>query len=281
MTKPKGALSKEYMLKVMEKLEMAGLDDKLAKKITDSEDDEFSKTIVKLIVKRNEFKSTESQREARKIMGKNFFGPNDAIRYFNLEPTEEEVKIFSEALAEIPFSRKTLEKCRNTHVLAAMLPISIIEIREKVDADIFDDDRDYIHKGEKEPDVWYHSREFALTRGKVKWILIRKKILPNSKYITWETQRKRVGINEEIPTAQELMYAVTGHYLKTGEKLFKKEFVRTKSIAPRSKGDNDVSVSIKGLDSERISVNRELRSRRFTNLGITVAIKPEKTNLGN
>ena len=59
------------------------------------------------------------QSNARKIMGLNYFGIEEAVEHFGVIPTEEELA----NLANIPFSWTLLRKLKKTHVLIAVFPL--------------------------------------------------------------------------------------------------------------------------------------------------------------
>jgi hypothetical protein len=61
-------------------------------------------------------------------MGDNFFGVEEAIRYFRVNPTDGDV----DALAEVPFTEDVLQECKDTHVLVAVFRLSVINIRKIV-----------------------------------------------------------------------------------------------------------------------------------------------------
>src|SRR5436309_3007503 len=61
---------------------------------------------------------------AREIMGNNFFGVEEAAEHFAAWLVGESIS----KLIEIPFSEAMLEKCKHTHVLVAVLPLSIVDI---------------------------------------------------------------------------------------------------------------------------------------------------------
>ncbi|MFO8113007.1 MAG: hypothetical protein R6T92_10910 [Desulfosalsimonadaceae bacterium] len=162
-------------------------------------------------------KPTLSQIQAQKIMGQNFFGVKDATEHFGVKPTEEQLK----ALSEIPYSEKVLKECKDTHILVAILPISILTIREmireKVDSKLFYNQ------------TWYNDEDFAKEKGKVCWKLIRKNPVPSSISKDWKEQLELIDENEEVPTARAMIYTIAGYYLKMGEKLFEHTYVRTSS----------------------------------------------------
>lgn len=105
------------------RLESAGLVDDLAQRVIDSPENGLAQKIVRLI-ENGGFEPTTSQKRAREIMGRNFFGVEEAIKHFGVNPSRSQLA----ALAEIPWSEEVLAACRDTHVLVAVLPLSILEI---------------------------------------------------------------------------------------------------------------------------------------------------------
>jgi len=110
-----------------------------------------------------------------------------------------------------------LERSKDTHILIAVLPLSIIEIRDKVEKSLFSYDGAW-----KQP--------FADERGEVSWELISKTLVDNSTSKNWWEQKALLGDDEEIPTAQVMTYTIIGHYLATGERMFERVYVRTSSM---------------------------------------------------
>jgi hypothetical protein len=134
---------------------------------------------------------------AKQIMGSNFFGVEEAVKCFGVQPSGTHLFVTS----ELPFSEGTLLACKNTHVLVAVFPLSIVEIRTKVDSRLFYNQS------------WYKKEMFALEKGQVNWQLVRKTPLDNSIFKTWEEQMSLVGEDTELPSAHVLTYAVIGTFL--------------------------------------------------------------------
>ncbi|XOA42669.1 MAG: hypothetical protein ACKKMO_02565 [Candidatus Nealsonbacteria bacterium] len=191
------------------------------------------------------------QRIAQKIMGNNFFGINNAIEHFKVNPTEQDLK----ALAEIPFSEQELNDLKNDYILAAVFPLSVIDIR-KMNAKLFYDQS------------WYNDESFAKERGKAGWQLIRKTPAPNSTSKSWSKQQKLLAKDDEVPTAQVMVYTIIGHYLATGEHLFKDIRVRTFSLASGGRRVNVGNFNSGGLD-----ISYVWDDYRFSNLGLAPARK--------
>jgi hypothetical protein len=177
-----------------------------------------------------------SQKRAQEIMSKNFFGIEEAIKHFGVSPTRQQL----DALSEIPFSEAVLEQSKDTHILAAVFPLSILEIRDKVEHKLF-----YNHKG-----AWYNEQPFAQEHGDTRWQFVRKIPVDNSTSKNRQDQQALFGKDDEVPTAQVLVYIAIGHFPTTGEQFMEREYACTSSV---DSAGNRVYVSDVGLDGLGIS----------------------------
>ncbi len=159
---------------------------------------------------------TTSQKRAREIMGTNFFGVEEAIQHFGINPSKAQTN----TLAEVPFSEAVLATHKDTHILVAVFPMSILDIRGKVEHQLF-------HSHEN---AWYNKEKFAKGKGEVGWHLVRKTPVPDSINKTWSEQQALLTETEETPTTQVMVYTITGHFLATGERLFKDVYVRCSDL---------------------------------------------------
>jgi len=238
---------------VLLKLETAGLNDELAQRVIDSKGNDLATKVVRLI-QNGGFEATTSQKRAREIMGKNFFGVEEAIKHFGVNPTRQQLA----ALSEIPFSEAVLDQSKDTYVLVAVFPLSILEIRGKVEHQLF-----YSHE-----DAWYNKQSFAKERGEVTWQLVRKTPVDNSTSKNWQEQQALLGKDDEVPSAQVMVYTIIGHYLATGERLFEHIYVRTSSV------DSDgYRVDVGRFDSGGLSVYYRWDGGRDGYLGVSSARK--------
>lgn len=196
-----------------------------------------------------------SQVLAREIMGKNFFGIEDVIRYFGVKPTKQQLA----ALAEVPFSVEVLQSCKDTHILVAGFPLSILDIRgiakKQSDQTLF-----YSQD-------WYDKQAFAKDKGKVGWQLVRKEPIANSTSKTWNDQQALLS-NEETPTARIVVYTMIGHFLATGERLFEEIYVRTATL---DSGADRVNVGY--FDSEGLHLSYWNDDSRDDGLGLSAVRK--------
>jgi hypothetical protein len=197
----------EFLLK----LEDAGLDGKLAQRVISSKDNRLAERIVRMVEAAGleEFEPTSSQKNAREIMGKNFFGIEEAIKHFRVNPSRLQLA----ALSDIPFSETVLEELKNTHILVAVFPLAIWEIRNKVERKIFS----FLYDGENE--MWCQECTH------LDWQLIRKTPVPDSTSKNWPQQKMLLGENDEVPRAPVMVYTIIGHYLSTGRPLESNEFL--------------------------------------------------------
>lgn len=192
---------------------------------------------------------------AREIMGNNFFGLEEAMSHFHIIPSKEQMTAF----IKIPFSEAELEECKDTHILVAVLPLSILEIRGKVKRGLFCD----------EP--WLKKQAFANDRSEMGWRLVSKTPVENSMSKNWDEQRALISKDDEIPTAQVLVYTIIAYYLISGKRLFEKNNVRTLSFCS---GDNIINVGY--LNTTSLGFDTADQNYRNGSLGVSFARKPDR-----
>ncbi|MBU1091662.1 hypothetical protein KKA27_02275 [Patescibacteria group bacterium] len=237
---------------VLLKLETAGLTDVLAQRVIDSKSNDLATKVVRLI-ENGGYEATTSQKQAREIMGKNFFGIEEANKHFRVNPSKKEAA----TLAEVPFTEGVLESCKDTHTLVAIFSMSILEVR-KVDNSLF-----YSSSG-----GWYESEKFAKNKGTVSWQLVRKTPVDDSMSKTWVEQQELLSKDEEAPSAQVMVYTIIGHYKNTGERLFKNVYIRTSCV-----GSGGSRVLVGGFDSGGLVVFFWWGGGRHSDLGLSSAQK--------
>lgn len=191
---------------------------------------------------------------AREIMGKNFFGVEEAIKYFGVNPTKQQLAY----LAEIPFTEEVLRACKDTHVLVAVFTMSILDIRGKVERKLF-----YSHDN-----AWYNKEAFAKNKGEVGWQLVRKAPIADSTNKTWNEQQALLENVEETPKAQVIVYTTIGHFLATGERLFENVYIRCSDL---DSGGHRVDVGC--FDADSLSVGSWSDDTRDGDLGVSAARK--------
>ena len=197
---------------------------------------------------------------AREIMGKNFFGVEEAVRHFGVSLTDQQLT----DLSEILFPEEVLKELKDTHILVAVLPLSILEIRNKMDRGLFCN----------EENVWHDHEPFIKERGEASWQLIRTTPVDNSTSKYWDGQQALIGECDEVPTCRVMVYTIIGHYLVTGEHLFKGVHVRTSSVD--SRGDC-AGVGRFSFGSKGLGIHHCFHNARSVGLGVSSARKPSMT----
>ena len=176
-------------------------------------DPAFVANIARLMVNGG-YEPSTSQKIAREIMGENMFGIEEAVKHLGVNATKQQFAY----LAEVPFSEEVLKSSKDTHVLVAVFPLSILDIRGIAKKQ---SDRTLFYSQD-----WYDRQAFAKDKGKVGWQLVRKVPIDNSTSKTWNDQQALLGNDEETPKARIVVYTMVGHFLATEERLFEKIYVR-------------------------------------------------------
>jgi hypothetical protein len=199
-----------------------------------------------------------TQEQAREIMGRNFLGTKEVEEHFGeLSPEQEE------ALSIIPFSKETLEECKDTHILVADIGLSIMDIKELK-----------ICKGLFRNKIWRKNEPFSKHTQEPSWRLIRKTPVEDSFERTWEEQQTLLDPQiDEIPLARQVIYTTILHFLATGERLFKTRLVRVLDIVLF-----DDHVYVGRFDGGGFRVDSWDNIRRYYNLGLASARKAVNLN---
>lgn len=201
-----------------------------------------------------------SAARARQIMGgQNFFGLQEAMKYFKIDPQLEEILF----LSHVPFSEEKLKACKDSHILVAVFPISIIEIRSAVAGIKLANGQPLFYKQN-----WHGDEEFATDKSGVAWHLVRKDYFANSTSKTWKEQQALLPEDEETPKARILVYLMVGHMLATGEYLFGNSYVRSADID--SGGDR---IFVGRFDANGLEINSGADNISNVDIGVASAKK--------
>ena len=205
--------------------------------------DETVATRVASLCRNGGFELSTGQACAKKIMGANFFGIEEAIKHFGVSLSKRQLAYMS----IIPFSETTLTAYKDTHILVAVMPLSIVQIRSYTAAM-------KLPKGQKSffyKQDWYDGQAFANECGQLEWHLVRKIPVDNSTSKTWTQQQALLDQKtEQTPKVQVMVYTTIGHFLATSERLFEKLYVRCSDL---DSGGGRVSVG--RFDAHGLSVS--------------------------
>jgi hypothetical protein len=197
------------------RLETAGLGNVEAQTLIESKDNELAEKVVAYI-RRGGYEIPTSFKRAVAIMGKNFISPVHVAEHFGVDYGKD-----IGSLWDIPYTEGVLKKCKDTHILFAGYPLTIMEIRSRVPISLFpSSDND-----------WYKKYAFARAdKVKLRWYLMRKDIVPNSTSKTITEQTIMLSRYEEVPRTCEVVYMTILAYLVYGECLFEGIYVRCRDI---------------------------------------------------
>ncbi len=199
--------------------------------------------------------SSTSIRRAQEILGKNFLDIEHVRQHF-FDYTKKQLQ----QLAEIPFSKETLQACKDTHVLVAGAPLSLNEIR-KLAASNFRDNH------------WYKRQAFTNDKKvSARWYLLRKEPMPKSCGMTYNQQTALLAKEEEVPFACEVVYTVILYWLTYRERLLPKVYVRC-----QDKDSDGNRVHVGYFDSEGFDVYSFWDDLRHDNLGLASSVPPRKS----
>jgi len=208
-----------FIHEVLITLRKAGMTHQLLAQLAESE--ELSRKVVAFI-KRGGYEPTIGQKQARAIMGKNFLGVEEVAEYFGIILTQDELA----KVAEIPFSEKTLEECKDTHILFLGVhhnkegkPLTITSLREMFPAT--SQPRFYSYE-----DAWYNKEKFATKETtELKWYLVRKVITEESRSENFQEQEKLLKEQEYREKTVVYVYGMLLMFRATGERLFENDYV--------------------------------------------------------
>jgi hypothetical protein len=208
----------------------------------------------------NGYEPSVSQAKAGEVMGKNFFGIEEVQKHFGVTLSKRHLAY----MAEIPFSEEVLSECKDTHVLVAYAPMAIVAVRAKTASVKLPPKHRMFYQQD-----WYDNNEVGNGAGALEWHLVRKTSIPDSKSKTWQEQQDLLDRKiDETPEANVMVYTIIGHFLATGERLFEKEYVRTRTLD--SFGDR---VNVGYFDSGGLFVYFYRGDDRSDNIGLSAARK--------
>jgi hypothetical protein len=118
-------------------------------------------------------------------------------------------------LARIPFSGEDLERCRETHLLVAGLPVRPRDLWTE-----------HPHLFSQSSIQRHDNQALSWEPVPRRWYLIRREPEAGSFNHTFEESWDLLGERERLPRVCEVVYAVVLHELTNGERLLKQTYVR-------------------------------------------------------
>ena len=254
---------------LIEILRKNGFDSRWAQRIIVNKD--FAKRTADFI-QRGGVELTSSQKIAKEIMGPNFLGPEAIARYFDIVLTNEQFK----QVSEVPFSKQTIEHCKNTHLLCLMADTDNLgnQITINYLCKLFLRTATFtFYHYPRERECWFEHEEFAFRQTpQLGWCLIRKTITLRSRDKTFIEQKKLLSKWQYIERAVAYVYAIILNKLANGEELFSGNTAvncADETTLPRSR------VVVGPYYLEGLKIDRSYDAQCAHHIGIAPAIKPE------
>jgi hypothetical protein len=156
--------------------------------------------------------------DALAILGEDVLDLDSVQEFFHIRLSD----FWRARLRGIPFERKVLERRRNTHILFAGAPLSVLDLRERA-RHCFD------------RLFWYARDQFARDETvELRWYLLRKDVVPGSMGKAFTEQVALLDEREEVPRACKAVYGITLYFLARGVRLFANTCARCIDIASSS-----------------------------------------------
>ncbi len=201
-------------------------------------------------------------KRARDIMGRNIIGIDEAVNCFRLVPTRDQII----HLSRIPIEESRLVECSgDTHILVAVMPVSVRRLFELLDYRLFASHREPF-QGKK--------YSFLTDKGSCGWQLIRKTPVNRSCDLGWDEQQRLLGNGEKTPCVRVVAYAVLGTFLAQREKLFVKQSVRCSDCIREDQHDFHFTVGFEDDVEFGISFGLYGSQHPLLNLGLAAAFDP-------
>ncbi len=188
---------------------------------------------------------------AVQIMGaNNVHGPDQIMKHFGVRYMKEQLL----QLADTFPSEGTLLACKDTHILVAGYPLTALKIRERMKKNFYRQD-------------WYNNEDFARkTKVRLRWLLLRKGEVPNSRSKTYNQQLALLGPGESNSIFCEVVYGMNIHFAETGERLHETHYVRCQDVS-----SGGYRVYVGSFDGVGLLVDGDWGDRRRCNLGLAAS----------
>lgn len=187
------------------------------------------------------------------------FGIEEAAHHFGLHVSPATYSSFE----TIPWGIDDLNRVAETHLLVAVLPISIIRIRERLRS-LRRSPLLYGHET-----VQYYHDNFARAPGTAGWHLVRQNPLPGSYERKFGEPISAPDLDEQIPSAQVVVYSAIGYCLQTGRRIFGKDFGACNETNSQGR-----RVVVGNFDKHGLCIGGHEESKPNPTVGLATEYKP-------
>lgn len=197
---------------------------------------------------------------AREIMGENFFGAEEAGQHFGVSGSRTTGPREFQKLAKIPFSEEVLIDCKDTHILVAVFPLSLLDLLRVFEAERFTFRHSFLD-----------GNPLLMKKGaETGWYLLPKKLDEKFFRKDWGQQNKERARYQEVLSTSVVVYVMAASWLHQRAILYKDHDVRTVST---TYGHNNTHVSV-CLGSGGLLLSDIHDTEAQVKLGLAVCRKP-------
>lgn len=213
-------------------------------------DEEKFREIV-VAVNGENFEPSTAFEAAVQIMGaNNVHGPDQIMKRFGVRYTKEQLL----QLADTFPSEETLRACKDTHILVAGYPLTALEIRKRMKKNFYGQD-------------WYNNEDFARkTRVRLRWLVLRKTDVPNSRSKIYKEQLTLLGPDETNSIFCEVVYVMNIHFTEAGERLHESYYVRCQDVS-----SHGYRVDVGSFDQDGLDVSHAWGAYRNDGIGLAAS----------
>ncbi len=195
---------------------------------------------------------------AKQILGDDFISPKEIMKSRKgIVYTDKQFSYFKKTIP----SKEILEWCSdNNYMLVAgpNLPMSLLEI--------YNLKKSYFYL--TDGGLMANQNLCIDDKAEIRWYMIRKELIPNSTFKSWEEQKSLISEIEIVPNEAEFVWAVTTYKAVRDIYLFNKIYARTSSLAR-----NGFPVHIGAFDESGLYISNYWNSTSNEDIGLIVSRK--------
>lgn len=198
------------------------------------EDDRYNQKVADFMLRRG-LEPSIDQRITRAIMGKNYFGPEDWVKFYGASFTKKQLRELASfpwneevLMSTCPLCGKIVRDCHFAHVGLETIqgsPLTIVRFREF-----------YPETGQPKfyayGNAWYNDHDFAkVTTLQLRWYLTHTEIVLKSENKTTQDQQAMLPAEYELPLAIEETFKSFHCVRKAGSYPNPKRYARCRDLS--------------------------------------------------
>jgi len=152
--------------------------------------------------------------KAKEIMGKNFIGPEELLKF-----SKKLGVVLPKKIPAVPFSADFLNRIKKNYILFLGLPVSINKMLRVFRTDPKKYEPCFYNQD------WYLKEKFASKKLEFKWYLIKKEINQKSRGKNPADLEKKFNKKESFPSAVSVAFLFFAYYFYSNKIIWEKDFI--------------------------------------------------------